>query len=144
MARALEDFVGTFTIRQGEGSELRDGKILIRKDYLLCIGTGQYGDPVSDGIRVGISIVDPETRQRVLPQEDSPPTFAYLVDGTLNGSSYWLGDKELPALLAYQVSLMMATLPDGGAYRAPTLRITIGDPENVGVWGADDDSGGGG
>jgi len=106
------------------------------------VGTGTAGDPQPDGIRVGLAIVDPATRQRVLPVEGNPPVFAYLVDGTLNGSSYWLEGEELPQLLAYQVSLFVVRTASGGLYKAPTLTITIGDPENAGVWGADDESGG--
>lgn len=137
MARTLDDFVGTFTIRQGMG----DFGVL-QIDNLLCIGTGSYGDPVSDGIRIGVAIVNAATRERVLPAEGNPPAYAYLADGCLNGSTYWLQDQELPQPLVYQISLMTLIQPDGGLFKAPTLRIFIGDPQSAGVWGADDESGG--
>jgi len=135
MARTLKEFVGSYKIRHGQGAFG-----IIEKDYLLCIGTGRYGDPKPDGLRIGISIVDPKSRERVLPKEGHPPTFAYLVDGTLNGTSYWLEGEKLPRLLTYQVALFMVRTKDDGFYRAPSLMITIGDPHNAGVWGADDDS----
>lgn len=137
MARTIEEFVGKYTIRHGQGNF-----DIVEDGFLLCIGTGGFGDPKSDGVKVGISIVNPQNRQRVLPVEGNPPTFAYLVEGTLNGSSYWLEDSELPQLLAYQISLMTSILPNGGLYRAPSIMISIGDPENAGVWGADDQNDG--
>lgn len=136
MARSLEDFVGTYTIRHGQGS-----LEMIQRGYKLCIGTGTHGDPQPDGIRVGLAIVEPPA-QRVLPPPDQPPVFAYLVDGTLNGSAYWLGDQQKPQLLTYQISLMTLRELDGGVYNAVTILVSIDDPQNAGVWGADDESGG--
>lgn len=133
MARTLEEFTGTYTIRNGQGSFG-----IIESGFRLSIGTGAHLDPAPDGIRVGISIVDREGR-RVLPEGDHPPAFAYLVDGTLNGSTYWL--DPVPQLLAYQISLYTLRLPDGGTYKAPAIIISIGDPQNAGVWGADDEGG---
>lgn len=135
MIRTLRDFSGKYTIRCGEGLFG-----IVEVGYWLCLGTGEYGDPVSDGIRIGVSIVDPKTGVRVLPKEGNPPAFAYLVEGSLNGSTYWLEDQALPKILAYQISLMTTALPDGKLYKAPSIMITIGDPQNAGVWGADDDS----
>lgn len=137
MAHTLEDFVGTYTIRYGQG------KIgIVEVGNLLYIGTGAYGDSEPDGIRVGLAIVEPQASTRVLPAEGHPPALAYLVDGTLNGSGYWLDEQQMPQLLAYQVSLMTLRKPDGGIYKAPSIIITIGDPDNAGVWGADDESSG--
>lgn len=136
MARRLEDFVGTFTIRHGQGSFG-----IVERGYHLCIGTGTYGDLQPDGVRVGVAIVDPETSKRVLPAEGNPPAFAYLVDGTLNGSTYWLEGEELPVLLSFQIALLTLRQPDGSLYRAPSIMISVGDPQNAGVWGADDEGG---
>lgn len=136
MTRTLEDFTGTYTIRHGQGVFG-----MVQRGFHLSIGTGSQGDPQPDGTRVGVAIVDPGTGQRVLPAEGHPPAYAYLVDGTLNGSTYWLDGEALPQLLTYQVSLLTATLPDGGLYKAPSIMISIGDPQNAGVWGADDEGG---
>lgn len=136
MARSLEEFVGTYTIRHGQGSFG-----IVQRGYLLCIGTGTYGDPQPDGVRVGVAVVDSATSTRVLPAEGNPPAFAYLVDGTLNGSTYWLEDRELPVLLSFQISLLTLRQPDGTLYRAPSIMISVGDPQNAGVWGADDEGG---
>lgn len=138
MSTTLEDFAGTFTIRHGDG-ELG----LVQKGNLLCIGTGKHDDPPSDGIKIGVTVFDPESGRQVIPAEGHPPNYAYLVDGTLNGSSYWLGGEQLPQPLSYQISLMKTIRTDGTLFKAPTVKITIGDPESVGVWGADDDTGGG-
>lgn len=134
MAHTLEDFVGTFTIRHGQG---RFGVVDVG-DRLL-IGTGEHGAAPPDGIRVGVAIVDPDG-QPVLPAAGDLPAFAYLVEGTLNGSTYWQVDERLE-LMTYQISLLTMRLRDGSLYRAPTLMVTIGDPQNAGVWGADDDGG---
>jgi hypothetical protein len=136
VAHTLEDFVGTYTIRHGEG---QFG--IIEVGFLLCIGTGDYGDPQPDGVRVGVAIVDPGSRTRVLPAEGQPAVFAYLVDGTLNGASYRVEGDDPPQLLSFQIALLTARLPDGGLYKAPSIVISIGDPQNAGVWGADDDGG---
>ena len=139
MVRTLEDFVGTYTIRYG--AENRDFTIRVRPGFLLAIGTGAYGDPESDGIRVGVSVYDPDQNERVVPAVGNPPALAYLVDGTLNGSSYWPDpdDGNQLKLLSYQISLLTTTTDDGGLFKAPSIMITIGDPETAGVWGADDD-----
>ncbi len=148
MPRSLEDFQGTFTIRHGSGSfRLPDGSPLIQKGFQLCIGTGQYNDPVSDGIRIGVSIIDPDKRQSVLPTEGNPPAFAYLAEGALNGSSFYLEGQMLglgnkPLLLSYQISMMTLASASDGVYRAPSIMVTVGDPQNAGVWGADDGAGG--
>jgi hypothetical protein len=136
VARRLEDFVGTYTIRHGEGSFG-----VVETGFLLCIGTGLNGDPVPDGVRIGVTVVDPRTGRQVLPAEGNPPAFAYLVDGSLNGSTYWLDDQRLPLLLSYQISLWTVRKPDGSLYKAPSIMISLGDPQNAGVWGADDDTG---
>ncbi len=148
MIRSIDDFVGTFTIRHGDGNLSNlDSTPLIQAGYWLCVGTGNHGDVPSDGVKVGVAIVDPDTGQRVLPAEGSPSAFAYISDGTLNGSSYWLDGSSIglpnrPLLLAYQISLMTSTTEDGGQYNALTILVSIGDPENAGVWAADDQSDG--
>lgn len=143
MAKLLSEFVGTFTFRHGDSSLHPSGAPLIRPGFLLCLGTGKYQDPQPDGIRIGLSVVDPNTGKRTLPAEGHPPAFAYLVDGTLNGSTYWLADQMIPELMSYQISLLTlyqdANKP---AYRSATMNVTIGDPRNAGVWGAEDSGNG--
>ncbi len=134
MPLTLQDFVGKYTVRHGQGA-----CGLIEVGNLLCMGTGEYGDPEPDGIRIGISIVDPNARIRTMPPESMPPVYAYLVDGTLNGSSYWLEGHPVPVILTYQISLLSTRMPDGGLYKAPSIMISVGDPQNAGVWGADDE-----
>lgn len=137
MAHTLDEFVGTYTIRHGQGT-----LDLVRAGYLLSIGTGAYGDPAPDGIKVGVSIVDPSTRQRVVPKDGNGiEAYAYLVDGTLNGCTYFLEGEKQNQLVSFQIGLMVMDLPSGGQYKAPTLMISVGDPENAGVWGADDETG---
>jgi hypothetical protein len=138
MARTIDDFVGIYHVRHGQGSiSTAAGSPLIEPGYLLAIGSGAYGDPPSDGIKVGVAVVDPQSRQRILPAEGNPPAYAYFGEGTLNGSTYWLVSESLPELLAFQISLMTLTTPTDN-YKAVSLMIVIGDPENAGVWGADD------
>lgn len=141
MSRTLDDFVGSYVIRHGQGAF-----DIVKRGYRLLIGTdkdgGGYGDMPPDGIKVGVAIINQSTGERVLPAPGNPPAYAYLVEGSLNGSTYWLGDQQLPVLLAYQVSLMTLTKSDGTIYKAPSIMIVLGDPENAGVWGADDESGG--
>ena len=135
MARILKEFCGKYTIRHGEGSFG-----IVERGFDLYIGTGEYGDLPPDGVRVGLAIVNPATGARVLPTEGSPSILAYLVDGTLNGSSYHLEGKELPQLLGYQISLQVFHTSNG-IQKLATITITIGDPQNAGVWGAEDSSG---
>lgn len=144
MVRSIDDYVGTFTIRNGSESltAVTGTTPLVQIGYWLCIGTGDFGDPPPDGTKVGLSIVDPNSRQRILPAEGFPPVYAYMNDGTLNGSSYWIDGQALPQLLAYQVSLMTMITANTGLYKTVSILITVGDPENAGVWAADDQSGG--
>lgn len=134
MARSLEAFEGRFKIRNGGGVV---GGIQ-RGDY-LCIGTGEDGALKSDGVRTGISIVSGESGRRIVPALDDPPAFAYLVDGSLNGDSFLHVDTKLVPMV-FQVAMLEMRTPQGSRYRSPTLSITLGDPYNAGVWGADDES----
>lgn len=133
---SLHDFVGTYTIRHGSGSLGPEGSSVISVGNRLAIGEGR-GVPKADGIKVGVAILDPDG-EFVLPAPKHPPFFAYCVEGTLNGSAYWFGDSEIPQLMSFQISLCTLKLAGGGTYKAPSILVTIGDPDNAGVWGADD------
>jgi len=90
-----------------------------------------------------VAILD-QDNQRILPAKDQPPAYAYLVGGTLNGSTYWTDPlNEKPVLLTYQISLLTMRLEGGELFRSPALTISLGDPQNAGVWGAEDTGGGG-
>ncbi|MCG8459480.1 MAG: hypothetical protein MI919_24645 [Holophagales bacterium] len=138
MAIEIQDFVGQYTIRYGSGNFDQ-----IQVGYELYIGTGLHDDMQSDGIRVGVSIVDPSTGTRVLPVGNNT-AFAYLVDGTLNGSTFFDADPssgEGPQLLTYQVSLLQLRTRYNQLVKAPSIMVMSDDPRNAGVWGADDQGG---
>jgi len=131
MARTLEDFVGQYVIRHGSGA-----LGYVQQHYWLCIGTGAYGDPPPDGTKVGVSLVDPKERVRVLPQAGLPPVYCYLVDGSLNCSGYLPGEN---GMLPFEIQISLFKITQkGSAYRAPYFIMTVGDPQNAAVWGADD------
>ena len=140
MARSLDDFTGIYTIKNGTGNY--SGSQTIEIGYKVYIGTdSKYGDVESDGTRIGLAIVDGQ--RRVLPVSTENPIYAYLVDGTLNGSTSSLPGSSLEGeQLVFQVSLLTLQLPADQKFRAVSLLTVLNDPENAGVWGADDDSGG--
>ena len=140
MARSLDDFTGIYTIKNGTGNY--SGSQTIEIGYKVYIGTdSKYGDVESDGTRIGLAIVD--RQRRVLPVSTENPIYAYLVDGTLNGSTSSLPGSSLEGeQLVFQVSLLTLQLPADQKFRALSLLTVLNDPENAGVWGADDDSGG--
>jgi hypothetical protein len=135
MARSLEDFVGSYTIRNGTGTYSNQDTIEL--GYQLYIGTNSgFGDVASDGTRIGMAIVNGTTA--VLPVNTNNPIYLYLVDGTLNGSTTSLPGVSGPVQMVFQISLLTVQLP-GKTYKALSLLTVEGDPENAGVWGADDD-----
>ena len=140
MARSLDDFTGVYTIKNGTGNY--SGVQTIEIGYKVYIGTdSKYGDVESDGTRIGLAIVD--RQRRVLPVSTENPIYAYLVDGTLNGSTSSLPGSSLEGeQLVFQISLLTLQLPADQKFRALSLLTVLNDPENAGVWGADDDSGG--
>jgi hypothetical protein len=141
MTHILKSFQGSYKIRFGSQTELFPTRI--EPGFTLLIGTDPRNAPESDGIRVGVAILD-QDNQRILPPEGQPPAYAYLVGGTLNGSTYWTDPlNEKPVLLTYQISLLTMRLEGGDLFRSPTLTISLGDPQNAGVWGAEDTGGGG-
>jgi len=134
MARTLEDFVGTFTVQYG------GGKLgIVQQAYWLCIGTNQHGDPPPDGMKVGVSLVDPAGGERILPGKDLPAFFCYLVDGSLNGSGFQPDSDGVLTAFEIQISLYKKILPDKSLFRTAYFTLTVGDPDNTAVWVAEDD-----
>lgn len=131
MIRTLNEFVGEYTVRHAAGQGI------ITAGDRLFIGTGLHEDPKSDGMKVGVTILDAAGIQK-LPLPTRPPALFFFVDGTLNHSGY-LEDPTQP--LNLQISLYTYITDGGGLYRAAYGITSYGDPENVGVWGADDGGG---
>lgn len=133
MARTLEDYVGKYTVQFGGGA-----LGIVQKDYWLCIGTGLFTDPPPDGTKVGVSLVDPQGKVRVLPKPDLPAAFCYLVDGSLNCSGFQPDADGKMVAFEIQISLYKKVLQNRGVFRTAYFVLTVGDPDNVAVWGADD------
>ena len=142
MANNLDDFVGIYTVTHGSGN-LADpspsSPPLMAIGYKVYVGMGsRYLDMAPDGTRIGVAIVD-DQGQRVLP-DTANPIYAYLVDGTLNGSTSSIPGTNLNhQQLVYQISLMVIQLGADLRYRAVSIMTVLGDPENAGVWSAEDD-----
>ncbi|MEM7351956.1 MAG: hypothetical protein AAF657_14245 [Acidobacteriota bacterium] len=136
-------FLGAYKLKWGNG-----GIGALQAGYKVYIGTGDHFAPpprlvdVGDGTyatQVGVSIFSvgqDGAEALLLPQQDAA-WFTYQ-EGTLVFS----GEIEFQGRLQplwMQISLFEVPFPDE-PYKGIHFMVTGGDPEQVGAWGADDDS----
>jgi len=124
---SIQSFVGEFTIRNGSGV----GNVIQSGDTLY-IGTGSHLAPPIDGNRVGVSIFADDGNRR-FPSQEEPAYFTFR-GGRLEYESPTVDNVRMTIVL----SLYQTRRDDGTTYRAPYGLVVIGDPDQVGAWGADD------
>ncbi|HTQ79436.1 MAG TPA: hypothetical protein VMM92_05530, partial [Thermoanaerobaculia bacterium] len=129
----IKPFLGTWYIKWVTGEAPR-----VQANWQLLIGTGKRGalKPRLDDecyVCVGFAILD-EKGKKVLSSEDGDraPLLLLFNHGTLRG----FGFVDGRAVRVY-ISMSEAYLVDGSV--VPNLYATTlwGDPDQVGVWGAD-------
>lgn len=139
MIAKIADFIGEYGVTtSSEGSVLQPG-------MTIHIGDDQFGAkaPVlTDGffITVGFAILDQDGTPVLATGDGSPDAVPLLLvydEGTLQ----WKGFREGVVLRIYLALAQGATL-GGLPFKALYGTTLSGDPEQVGVWGADGNPGG--
>ena len=136
---AIGEFIGSYIIRH---VSTQDQDPLLEVNGKFCIGTGEHGDTepkLTDGgfIVVGFSVLDSTGNVRFSSQdEQGTPLQLALIESTLR----WTGFYQARPLRIY-ISEYKITSPGGIVTRGIYATNVYGDPEQVGVWGADDSSG---
>ena len=128
MAFNISDFVGTFTVKIACATQPPG---VVEKDDKLHIGTGAGGvsEPFvgPDGdVQVGVSLIGSGGTKKL-----SPSGFAF------NGAYLTFTDTSQKPHVHYQIS-HQATPAVSGARMLFGITST-GDPDDVAVWGAEDD-----
>jgi hypothetical protein len=145
MANSIAFFVGTWYVKWATGARVESGQDpLIAKGYTLYIGTGANGDfapQLTDdyNIVVGFTLLDAEGGV-VLSSSDQGHQPVQLL--FTNGALRWTGWWEAQPVRIY-ISLGETVAPNGVTTYSIYASTTYGDPEQVGVWGADGNPHGG-
>lgn len=133
MVAKIGDFVGEYTITQVGATEP-----VLRSGMKLLVGTNPDLAPppvLTDGyfLVVGFALLD-ESGNPVLSTADAQqqPLVLLYDEGTLRWAGYY-GGKPLRIFL----SLCQTGGPGGMPYKAVYGTTLLGDPDQVGVWGAD-------
>lgn len=131
-----EDFVGTYVMQQGSVLTLLSGPIrpegdqrFVQAGNTVYVGTGPASPlrKTDAGWEVGVVVMDGPIQQ--YPTSGSTPCL-FDVD-----NRFFLGVSEK---IVIQISLYWDR---PAQYRTVYGVLTYGDPENVGVWGANDQGG---
>ncbi len=125
--KSIHSFVGHYTIRNGSGV----GDV-VRSGDTLYIGTGHHFAPPVDGDRVGVSIFAEDGTRRFPAIEE--PAYFHFRGGRLEFESRDVDGVKMTIVL----SLYQTRRTNGTLYRAPYGLVVVGDPDQVGAWGADD------
>lgn len=137
MSVNIGDFVGSWTVQWIAGS-----KPALETDWQLLIGTGTEGDkpPFLDqdfAVCVGFTLLDENGKVEISTTppngEDPQQDLLFLLDG---GTLRWAGYYQGMPLRIY-VSVAVARTAGDSSYTALYGSTTWGDPDQVGVWGAD-------
>jgi hypothetical protein len=140
MVTKIAEFIGEYNVTtSSEESVLQQG-------MKLHIGDGKHGatQPVlTDGyfITVGFAVVDQDGAP-VLTTGDEGPTSVPLVLIYEDGTLWWKGFFNNAPLRVY-LSLAQGATVGGLPFKAIYGTTLVGDPEQVGVWGADGSPSGG-
>ncbi len=139
MVAKIADFVGEYNVTtSSEGSWLEPG-------MQLHIGDEQFGATaakLTDGyyITVGFAVVD-QNGAPVLATGDGGPGAVPFVLVYDEGTLWWKGFTQGVPLRIY-LSLAQGETLGGLPFKAVYGTTILGDPEQVGVWGADGNPGG--
>lgn len=145
MENNIANFLGTWYVKWATGQRLESGlPPYIASGYTMLIGTGTQGDfpPRLTGtydVAVGFALVN-ANGEVVLSSEDEEhqPVQFLLLDGTLRWTGYWSGEPT-----RIYISLGETVSPSGVTTYSLYASTTYGDPDQVGVWGADGNPHGG-
>ena len=135
----IGDFIGNYTIRH---VSTQNPDPLLQVNGKFCIGTNEYGDtePSLAGggfIVVGFSILGSSGDVVFSTQdEQGTPLQLALVESNLRWAGFYQGRP-----LRIYISEYKITSPGGIVTRGIYATNVYGDPEQVGIWGADDSSG---
>lgn len=133
---SIGDFVGTYTIRN---VATEDPDPLLQVNGQLSIGTGFQNattPSLTDGYFVvaGFSILDPGGKVLLSSQDEKgTPLQLALVDSNLRWAGYYQGRPLRIYISRYEITSL------GGVVTRGIYGTNVwGDPDQVGVWGADD------
>ena len=132
----IGDFIGNYTVRH---VSTQNPDPLLELNGKFCIGTGEHGDTLpklTDGgfIVAGFSVLDSTGNVLFSSQDETgAPLELALVESNLR----WVGYYKARPLRIY-ISEYKITSPGGIVTRGIYATNVYGDPEQVGVWGADD------
>jgi hypothetical protein len=135
--RDVGDFVGTWYVKWVTGKDP-----FLQPNWSLWIGTGGHGDEAarlteSYQIAVGFAILNAEGEVMLPPPDpDHPPIQQPLDFLFVGGTLRWTGFYKDQPMRLY-VSLGETQAPTGVTYQSLYASTTWGDPDQVGVWGAD-------
>lgn len=134
----VKDFTGTWYVWWVDGE-----RSFLQKGWQVVLGTGQDGakkpflTPEFEVV-MGFSVLSPNSdgswRQvfSTLDQEQQPLELLF-TDGTLRWSGYYDGQP-----LRIYISVCEVNAPSGQATVSLYGSTVFGDPDQVGVWGAND------
>lgn len=128
----IQDFVGSYTVHEGSTQRGAGGGITVDQGDRIYIGTGTHNDPPPDGDRVGMALISAQGLAK-LPVSGAPPAWFSFENGSLAYQGETEGGLRIPFTI--QFSLYSDAV---NAYKALYGVTTAGDPDQVAVWGADD------
>jgi len=139
MADTIANFVGTWYVKWATGQRVESGESpYIATGYTLLIGTGTDGafpPKLTDAydVTVGFALLDGNGTVVLSSAEvtNQPVQFLYL-NNTLRWTGYWTGQP-----VRIYISLGETVSPSGLHTFSLYASTTYGDPDQVGVWGAD-------
>jgi len=134
MVTNINPFVGSWYVNWASGGEDH----VLQPEYQLLIGTGEQGATkpmLTDDydVCVGFAVLD-DKGKKVFGTGDSEndPLLLLFTNGTLRGVGFYQGQT-----VRVYISMAEAQLPDDQLSYALYGSTYSGDPDQVGVWGAD-------
>jgi hypothetical protein len=133
----IANFIGVWYVKWVAGSQSEGEAPYIAPGYTMYIGTGTHGDTpaqLTDTYEtvVGFSLLDGDGTVVIPNEEEHQPSSFVFVNGTLRWNGFWL----LQPVRIY-ISLGETVSPSGVRTYSIYASTTYGDPDQVGVWGAD-------
>jgi hypothetical protein len=136
----LKDFLHEWYVKFVDGEEP-----WLQPGWRLLIGTGEQGATApwfSEDFEtcVGFTILDGQGQVKLSTsqqQEYQEPIYLLYVSGHLRWAGFAKDDQGNPTPLRIYISLSRAEMLSGDHYDSLYGSSTWGDPDQVGVWGAD-------
>lgn len=134
MLANIKPYIGSWTIKWISGANPQ-----VQPNWTLLIGTGSAnGDTAPElsddyDVIVGFAVLDDSGVCRLSSSSDANQPLPMLFS---NGTLRTVGTSEHLPVRIY-LSMALAELPDGGNYPSIYGSTVSGDPDQVGVWGAD-------